>query len=183
MLLIRHAQSEWNLHFGRTRTDPGLPDPPLTAEGTRQAEAMAADLAMLGIRRLVTSPYRRTLETAAIFARSLNVPIEVDALVRERCAFSCDQGSPPEALARAWPDLDFSRLEPVWWGGLIESHAALERRCELFRQRMAALADQDRVAVVSHWGFIRCLTGHELANTAYVRLAPSSGEAKPKEHH
>ena len=41
MLLIRHAQSEWNQFFGRTRVDPGLPDPPLTTEGVRQAEVAA----------------------------------------------------------------------------------------------------------------------------------------------
>jgi broad specificity phosphatase PhoE len=183
MLLIRHAQSEWNEHFSRLRIDPGIPDPALTGEGVRQAEAAAAELARLGVRRLVTSPYRRTLQTAAIIARKLDVAIEVEVLVRERCAFSCDQGSPPDVLAREWPGLDFSRLETVWWGGLIESHASLEHRCAQFRERVAELADRDRVAVISHWGFIRCLTGHELANTAYVRLHPAVGRTDPREHH
>lgn len=174
MLLIRHAQSEWNLFFGRTRVDPGLPDPPLTAEGVRQAEVAAAELERLGVRRLISSPYRRTLQTAVILAARLDAPIEVEPLVRERCAFSCDQGSDPESLARDWPELDFSALPPVWWGGMIESHGTLQRRCAQFRERALARPDRGEIAVVSHWGFIRCLTGLELANAEHVRLDPAT---------
>lgn len=173
MLLVRHAQSEWNLHFGRTRIDPGIPDPELTADGLRQAETAIADLARLEIGGLIASPYRRTLQTASILARALGIGIEVEPLARERCAFSCDQGSSPELLARQWPELDFTGLEPLWWGGLIESHASLERRCGLFRQKIAARRDRDALAVISHWGFIRCLTGQELANMAHIRLPGS----------
>jgi broad specificity phosphatase PhoE len=170
VLLIRHAQSEWNLHFSRSRIDPGMPDPSLTAEGVRQAEAAVAELRRMGVRRLLTSPYRRAIETALILARALGLPLAVEPLVRERCAFSCDQGSPPEALAREWPELDFGRLEQVWWGGLIESDDSLMARCAAFRARRAALADGERVAVVTHWGFVRGLTGRELGNAAMTRL-------------
>ncbi len=172
MLLIRHAQSEWNLLFGRTRVDPGLPDPPLTAEGIRQAEVAAAELRRVGVRRLISSPYRRTLQTAAILAAHLDVPIEVEPLVRERCAFSCDQGTEPEILAREWPELDLSGLPSMWWGGMIESHTSLQRRCAEFRRRASVRPDRAELAVVSHWGFIRCLTGLELANAEHVRLEP-----------
>ena len=36
-LLIRHAESAWNEHFGASRIDVGWPDPPLTARGVEQA--------------------------------------------------------------------------------------------------------------------------------------------------
>ena len=36
---------------------------------------------------------------------------------------------------------------------------------------MAAAADWRHVAVVSHWGFIRCLTGRPPANGEVVQLA------------
>jgi broad specificity phosphatase PhoE len=172
MLLIRHAQSEWNLHFGRTRIDPGLPDPPLTVEGVRQAEAVAEELRSADIVRLVCSPYRRALQTASIIRERLGLDLTVEPLVRERCAFSCDQGSPPGALARDWPHLDFSALDEIWWGGMIESHSSLGERCARFRTRAASWDDQDRVAVVSHWGFIRALTGQPLGNIGTVRFRP-----------
>jgi broad specificity phosphatase PhoE len=182
-LLIRHAESAWNEHFGSSRIDVGLPDPPLTAKGVEQARAAAERLDRAGIRRLVTSPYQRTLQTASIIAELLDLPITIDPTVRERCAFSCDQGSRPAELARRWPGLDFSSLEEVWWGGVIESWLSLEARCAAFRARMSAAPDRDEVAVVSHWGFIRGLTGAELHNTDSIRLG--FGEAPPstKEHH
>ena len=43
MILVRHAESEWNRHYSRTRIDPGIPDPPLTADG--RAPGRAADRA------------------------------------------------------------------------------------------------------------------------------------------
>jgi broad specificity phosphatase PhoE len=170
-LLIRHAESAWNEHFGSSRIDVGLPDPPLTAHGVEQARAAAERLRHESIRRLVTSPYRRTLQTASIIAEALAVPITVDPIVRERCAFSCDQGTPAAELARLWPELDFSELDDLWWGGVIESWRSLEARCAAFRAKMAQVPDRDEVAVVTHWGFIRGLTGAELHNTESVRLA------------
>ncbi len=170
-LLIRHAESVWNEHFGSSRIDVGLPDPPLTARGVEQARRAADRLRAERITRLVTSPYRRTLQTASILAAELRVPITIDPIVRERCAFSCDQGSAPADLAREWPELDFAGLGELWWGGVIESWPSLAARCAAFRTRMAAAPDRDEVAVVSHWGFIRGLTGAELHNTDTIRLA------------
>lgn len=170
MLLLRHAQSEWNRRFGASRVDPGLPDPPLTAEGAAEARGAAGRLRAMGIRRLVASPYRRTLQTASILAEELGLEVTVEPLVRERCAFSCDQGTPPERLAREWPGLDLSGLEPVWWGGTIESVASLEARARRFLEAAARMADAETVAVVTHWGFIRCLTGEEVGNLGAVRL-------------
>lgn len=177
-LLIRHAESEWNRHFGSFRIDVGLPDPGLTPDGLAQARAVAAELrARGGVRRIVASPYRRTLQTAAILAEALAAPVEVDAAVRERCAFSCDQGSPPEALAREWPHLDFSGLDACWWGGAIESVGSLRARCAAFRRRLTGRADREAIAVVTHWGFIRGLTGLEVKNAGYVRLADAETDA------
>ena len=172
MLRVRHAQSEWNAQFGATRIDPGLPDPPLTAEGIAQARGAVSMLQREGIRRLVSSPYRRTLQTSVIFAEALGLEITIEPLVRERCAFSCDQGSPPELLAAEWPSIDFSALEPVWWGGSIESMPSIQARAERFLAKAKTMSDAAHVAIISHWGFIRCLTDHEVGNVGTVRLHP-----------
>jgi glucosyl-3-phosphoglycerate phosphatase len=169
-LLIRHAESAWNEHFGASRIDVGWPDPPLTARGVEQAHAAARRLRSEPLRRLITSPYRRTLQTALILAAELDLPIAVDPTVRERCAFSCDQGSSPVELAGLWPELDFSHVGEIWWGGVIESWVSLAARCAAFRARIAAMPDRHEIGVVSHWGFIRGLTGAELQNTDSIRL-------------
>lgn len=180
MILVRHAESEWNHHFSRTRIDPGIEDPPLTELGRSQAAGLAAQLAAHGVTRLIVSPYRRTLETARIVLEALPLPITIEPLVRERCFFSCDIGSPPDTLAGLWPDLDFGALEHQWWGAPPESEAQLAARCHKFMTKVASLADRPAVAVISHWGFIRALTGEEVTNATLLRYdggAPTTSGA------
>jgi glucosyl-3-phosphoglycerate phosphatase len=171
VILVRHAESEWNRHYSRTRIDPGIPDPGLTEAGRGQAQKLAVQLAAAGVGRLVASPYRRTLETAAIVARALDLQIAIEPLVRERCVFSCDLGTPKSRLTALWPELDFGHLEELWWGRPAETEASLGQRCAAFRAKTDQLADRHQVAVITHWGFIRALTGQEVTNATLVRLA------------
>ena len=177
MLLIRHAQSEFNAVFNVTREDPGIRDPRLTEEGRRQARRAAETLSGAGIARLIASPYTRALETAAIIAERHDLPITVDARIGERAAFACDVGSPPVALRARWPKLALDHLDEIWWPELEESEAALGRRCEAFRAEMAAHPEWARLAIVTHWGFIRCLTGMTVPNGTVLRIDPRQPRA------
>jgi len=176
MILLRHGQSEFNLHFTATRRDPGIVDPKLTELGRQQAEAAAEALAGAAggrIRRIICSPYTRALQTAAPLARRLNLPIFVTPTVRERYAFSCDIGSPRTELSLAWPDLDFSHLDEVWWPAIEEPDHEIEARARLFRAEMAALPDWQDTVVVSHWGFILAMTGHRVMNGEWLSCDPT----------
>jgi broad specificity phosphatase PhoE len=173
MILLRHGQSEFNLHFTATRRDPGIADPRLTEAGEAQARAAAEALAGERIRRIIASPYTRALQTAAPIARRLNVPVHVSPLVRERYAFSCDIGSPRTALDIAWPALDFAHLDEIWWPPVEEPDHQIEARAALFRAEMAALPDWQDTLVVSHWGFILAMTGERLMNGEWLRCDPT----------
>ena len=109
-----------------------------------------------------------------IVARRLEVTIEVEPLVRERCWFSCDIGTHPETLAELWPDLDFDHLDALWWGDQGESEASLDQRCTAFRAQSDGLPDRHQVVVITHWGFIRSLTGHRVQNADLVRFDPTA---------
>lgn len=172
MILVRHGQSEWNAVYSHTRVDPQIPDPPLTATGRDQAIEAANALAALAVERLLVSPYVRTLETAEIIAGRLGLPIAIEPLAREQAAFSCDVGTPRSRLAARWPHLCFDHVEEVWWPSDRESEVELGHRCSRFRAAMRMLPDWRRVAVVSHWGFIRGLTGVEARNGQLVRFDP-----------
>lgn len=179
MILIRHGQSEFNQVYSRTRTDPGIPDPRLTEEGRRQAAAAAEALAARGLRRILASPYTRALETAHILADRLDLPVAIEPLVREHCRFNCDIGSLRSRLTLAWPHLDFADLAERWWHPrLDESEAELAARSNRFRARMAGQADWTEVAVVTHWGFIRSLTGTEVGNGALLAYDPVEGSSR-----
>ncbi len=102
MILLRHGQTIFNVVYGSQRIDPGVPDPDLTAEGQAQAATAVAALRDAGITRVVTSPYTRAVQTAEIIARALELEVEVEPLIRERSAFSCDVGTTRSDLARRW---------------------------------------------------------------------------------
>ncbi len=173
MILLRHGQSEFNAAFTVTRVDPGIADPRLTDLGREQAARAAAALRGERLARIIASPYTRALETAAIAAAVLDLPVIVNPIVRERCAFSCDIGTPRSELARRWPDLVFDHLDEIWWPALEESEEEVEARAATFRAEMAALPDWSDTLVVSHWGFILALTGVRTQNGEILRFDPT----------
>ena len=174
MILLRHGQSEFNLHFTATRKDPGIPDPKLTPLGHEQAEAAAAALAGEQIGRILASPYTRALQTAAPIAERLGLPVIVNPVVRERYAFKCDIGSNRSDLALAFPGHDFSTIEEVWWPQAEEPADQVIARAALFRAEMCALPDWSDTLVVCHWGFIMSLTGKSMSNGEWMRFDPTA---------
>jgi broad specificity phosphatase PhoE len=177
MILLRHGQSEFNLHFGATRRDPGIIDPRLTDLGHSQAAEAARQLAGEGITRIITSPYTRTLQTVSPIAKALGLDVFINPIVRERYAFACDVGTPRTDLEQAWPEHDFSTVEEVWWPPVEETAESVIGRAALFRAEMAALPDWSDTLVVSHWGFILSLTGKSVTNGQWLRCDPT--EAAP----
>lgn len=173
MILLRHGQSEFNLHFTATRRDPGIVDPRLTELGHMQAAAAADCLANERVSRIISSPYTRALQTAEPLARALGVPVVINPIVRERYAFACDVGTPRTELERVWPQHDFSTIEEVWWPVIEEPAASVVGRAALFRAEMAALPDWADTLVISHWGFILSMTGKSLTNGEWLRCDPN----------
>jgi broad specificity phosphatase PhoE len=174
MILLRHGQSEFNLHFSAERRDPGIVDAPLTELGRLQAAEAARQLCHEGIRRIITSPYTRALQTAAPLAKALGAETFINPIVRERYAFACDVGSPRTELERTWPQHDFSTIDEVWWPPTEEPAASVIGRAALFRAEMAALPDWSDTIVVSHWGFILTLTGVSVMNGQWLRCDPTA---------
>lgn len=181
MFLIRHGQSEFNAVYSVTRVDPGIVDPVLTAEGVRQAENAAATLNQMRergegeVKRLISSPYTRALQTATIIADILKIEVTIDPIVRERAAFHCDVGASKAELSKRWPRYRFDHIDDLWWHdhvgtGVAETEDALAVRGAAFRDAMQKHPDYPSIAVVTHWGFIRCLTGRPPANGEIVRL-------------
>jgi broad specificity phosphatase PhoE len=179
VILVRHGQSEFNVVYGATREDPGIVDPHLTELGRAQIAAAADALADELVCRIVASPYTRALETAEIIARRLDLPITVEPLIGERAVFACDLGTSPAELARRWPRLAFGHLTDPWWPAHEEPEDSLHRRCGAFRRAIAACDDWREVVVVTHWGFIRALTGLGVDNGAALRVDPTRPDAAP----
>jgi broad specificity phosphatase PhoE len=173
MILLRHGQSEFNLHFTATRRDPGIVDARLTELGRAQALQAAVQLAGQRVTRIISSPYTRALQTAEPLAAMLKIAVMIHPLVRERYAFACDIGTPRTELQQAWPAHDFANIDEVWWPAEEEPADSVISRAALFRAEMAALPDHDSAVVISHWGFILSLTGQSVLNGAWLHYDPT----------
>jgi glucosyl-3-phosphoglycerate phosphatase len=174
MFLLRHGQSYFNLHFTETRVDPGIEDPELTPLGAEQAMAAALELADVALTRIIVSPFTRALQTAEPILAMRSVPVEIMHEVRERAAYVCDIGSPPDLLATRFPQHDFAHLPARWWHEGIEPLEATAARADVFRILMAARDDSATTLLVSHWAFILELTGVSLSNGEILEYEPSS---------
>lgn len=174
MFLLRHGQSTFNLHFTKSRRDPGIEDPELTPLGHAQALQAAEDLADTPITRLIISPYTRALQTAEPFLSRSGIKVEILQQVRERSAFTCDIGSSPTTLATKFPQHDFAHLPTCWWGEGHESEEATIQRARAFQALMQQRDDASTTLLVSHWGFIMALTGLSFANGTWQSYNPTA---------
>jgi broad specificity phosphatase PhoE len=183
MILVRHGESHFNRHFSATRQDPGIRDPGLTREGLVQARDAANLVASLGrANRIVASPYWRTLQTAEALAEILNLEVVVEPAVREHAHFSCDIGTPRSTLSSRWPGFRFGELAERWWPDRSETEAEVLDRGNGYRQRVLSGEAWRGTVVVTHWGFIRALTGQQVVNGAVLSFDPQDGAASLHRH-
>jgi glucosyl-3-phosphoglycerate phosphatase len=177
MFLLRHGQSYFNLHFNRTRVDPGIEDPELTPLGLEQAAAAARQLADTALTRIIISPYTRALQTAQPVLDVHKVPVEIMSEVREQAAYACDVGTAPHLLAGRFPHHDFGHLPSKWWRDS-ETSEEISERADAFRLLMTARGDDSTTLLVSHWAFILALTGVSLANGEILEYDPHAPPIK-----
>jgi broad specificity phosphatase PhoE len=149
VLLVRHAQSEWNAD-GRWQ---GQEDPPLSALGEQQAVAASEHVGAFDA--IVASPLERAAHTAAILAEATGVgPVLLDEDLQERFAGEF-QGLTRDEIEQQYPGyLDEGKRPPGW-----ESDEALEARTSAVLERIASIfegrgVEHAEVLVLTHGGVI-----------------------------
>ena len=174
LLVVRHAESVWNLQ-GRWQ---GQADPPLSPTGAAQARAAAASLGDVAC--IVSSNLDRARETATIIADTLGTgPATIDPGWRERSVGQW-QGLTTEQIERDFPgDLAAGNYPPGW-----ESDESLIERVLAAVHRIADRVPSGDVLVVSHAGVIYTLERHfgcvfeRIANLGGRRLSVQSGDVR-----
>jgi probable phosphoglycerate mutase len=109
LLLIRHGEPEWD------RAGLSVDDPPLTARGQRQAEALAEHFASIEVDELWVSPLRRAQETAAPLAERLGLKARTQDWLAE-IGTPRWNGTPTEAVARIFAENWTRPLDELWRG-------------------------------------------------------------------
>lgn len=170
VLLVRHAQSEWQ----RAASDDR--DTALTEDGARQAALLAAWLATgpaldaggepLTIGTVFCSGLRRARDTATVVGDRLGRPVVVDTRLDE-ATFHVAQDVPrhPDPLSPPAPRAPTARYAA--YAG--QAHGALTALCtEAVRNGATPLA-------VTHGGLIKTLLRHVLASDAASVRAYNTG--------
>ncbi|MGH0035452.1 MAG: histidine phosphatase family protein [Myxococcota bacterium] len=168
LMLIRHAESLWNA-AGRWQ---GHGDPPLSPEGVRQAEGLAASLQSERPDRLVASDLQRARQTAAALGRTWSLEPELDGRLRE-LDIGTWTGLRREEIAAREPEVlrRFDAGDPELRVGGGESRAAIRQRARAFVEHLVARYPGERIAIVTHLGFVRALIPDaEPGNVEVIRL-------------
>ena len=150
IFLARHGETEWN-RVGRWQ---GNTDIPLSEVGRAQARKLADRLCTRGITEIFTSDLSRARETAEIVAARLELPVGLDAGLREvdvgdwagRVVSEIEREN-PEGF-RLWQD-----GRKGWGGG--ESYEEMGERVIATVRRIAASHPEETVLLVTHGGSIR----------------------------
>jgi broad specificity phosphatase PhoE len=165
LTLVRHGRPDED-HAERPH------DPPLRADGRRQAEAVGALLANEGVTRIVASPLLRAHETAEPLARLLGLPIAtIDGWAEADRHVARYRST--ETL-RALGDTEWSRFlaDPVRYLG---GEPELFRDAVLGALRRSIADDDGHVAVFTHGLPINVVLSHVLGLPTIVHFRPYYG--------
>lgn len=77
LVMIRHGEPDYSFSEGKGFKGPGRELAPLTKLGVEQAEQVALDPRLQGSQLIISSPYTRALQTAAIISRVTGIKIDV----------------------------------------------------------------------------------------------------------
>ena len=152
--LVRHGQADYSLCDERGYPGFGRDLAPLSKEGVRQAEQTARDPRLKDAQMIVSSPYTRALQTAAIISRVTGVPLAVEMDLHEwlpDLTFRYSTGEESVAQSKAF---DANR-------GKCPDDAHPYESLEQIRARMVRVRDKyasyDKVVLVGHGMALRSI--------------------------
>ena len=150
LLFIRHAETDLAGAFC------GHSDPPVNARGQRQIHDLIQRLAHEPIDAIYSSDLSRAVTTASALAQSLHAPVTTSPALRELHFGEWEGRTWNEiersdaAFARRWTEA-FPHLHAP--GGELFAHFETRVRSEV--DRLLLLAQDKRIAVVTHAGVMR----------------------------
>ena len=151
--LIRHGEANANVG---PRYEGG--DSALTEHGKKQAQLLAMRAKRLPIDVLISSPMRRTRETAEIISKHIRKPIEFSEIFEERHI--------PTALdGRKREDADATRLMDEWCATFTTNHSRIldgENFADIYERAGRAISflekrPEDHILMIGHGFFSKMI--------------------------
>jgi len=159
LILLRHGETEWNA-LGLLQ---GHRDSPLSAEGLRQADALAARLATVSFSALYSSDLGRALQTAGRIAARTGHQVHADARLRER-GLGVLEGLTREEANQRHPEIfgPYSSNAPDY---VVPGGESTSQRLGYAVECLGEVGSRhpgERVVVVTHGGVLSSFFRHSL---------------------
>ena len=157
ILLIRHGQTDWN----RDHRIMGHRPVPLNLSGRRQAGAVARALRKIPLDLIVTSPFRRAVETARVIAKGRRIALEHSHAVAE-IGYGLWIGRTFEEVREEKNFKVYHTTPKLACAPGGEKMTAVHRRAVGLIERLRKRYEKGRIAVVSHADVIKAILIHYL---------------------
>ena len=159
ILFIRHGEPDYQPVDQRGFIGMGRELAPLSALGVRQAEQAALDPRLPSAQLILSSPYTRALQTAAIISRHTGLPLQVETDLHEMIPDQTFQVKGMEENHNF--HLDFIRCQGEYPAGESRKWETISQVVERTRQVLDRYLDlgYETIIIVAHGGVIRRYTG------------------------
>lgn len=139
--VIRHCEAEGQ-----------LPESPLTDKGVKQSIDLAVFFDHIKVERIISSPYKRAIETIQPLANYSNVEIEIDNKLKERILSTTHLSDWFQKLRATYDDMDLK------FEGGESSQEAMTRIVEVVEG--ALKGDIENTIIVTHGNIMSLLLNH-----------------------
>lgn len=155
--LIRHGEPDWSIDEQYRLKGHGRDLVPLTQAGVKQVTLTAQDERLKGAEMIISSPYTRALQTAAILSKELGLDIKIEFGLREWQPDLTFEYDSLERLAELGNDYDAHHgVYPPGETRLWESKELLKNRVE---KVIGQYLEFHKVIVTGHGMAFRTLAG------------------------
>ena len=154
--LVRHGEADYSEMLEKGFYGFGRSLAPLSPQGVSQAEATAIDERLKSAQLIVSSPYTRALQTAAIISRETGLKISVDVDLHEWEPDKTNQYTTSEEAFEL--TREFNLHKGVYPEGQCMKWETLDEVRQRMRKVADKYADYDKVIFVGHGMAFRTLT-------------------------
>jgi len=148
LILIRHGEPDYSYVTERQFKGHGKDLAVLSSRGKEQAEIVSGDRRLLGADIIVSSPYTRALQTAAIISRNTGIRLEVETDLHEWIVdLNYDFNS--EEYVRAVAE-EATRMKGVHSGKCKYNWESFEHVAQRAYRALYPYLKYDKVIVVTH---------------------------------
>ncbi|MDJ0568823.1 MAG: histidine phosphatase family protein [Pleurocapsa sp. MO_192.B19] len=129
-------------------------DAQLTETGKQQAIDLINGLSDINLKRIISSPYTRAIQSIAPLAEYLNLPVELDSRLIERILSPTPLDDWRKSLRDTFENLD------LYFEGGESSRAPMQRGLAVVNEVLKQTTDTDRFLLVTHGNLMALLLKH-----------------------